>query len=844
MNSVHLFTIPARLLVWAGIVFFGGIAYAQGKDADTVHIFKVDTVRLGFEDVLQFSVQYDSADKDDWHYIYRWNTGERTDAMQVKFNGKRKVLYTGQRLSAIHWPGECDTFQLDEIVYKDIYHYVVDSKDDMVVLRAPDMEGVTVRYEWSNDLLYFVRLLPDTEQCMVVYRDMWWTRYEGMYFSCRVTAVSAEGDTTVLLSCVSLYFFDRENDGLVQKPLLVQTPAGRQLHVYNIWSMPKYSQIYARLGDTLRFFSELTPDLYPDEYADVADLEFTRYIWVIYPCREKSRTINDSAINIYFKDLYRNAIHVSNGYLTPTGAVMGVGTGHHIYWGIKPDAEIETDSVWVFFPQYPYSNLGGVVDVCLPPDAPLPSPDDTIQTFNLGPWNRELDYVEYAWFDGTKDILGHDSVVGKDSAFAYLFGRMDSVSPYLYAGRVVTRVAADSLWQDSCQCFVPCTDAACNRYDTVHIYLHRLPEHNTFFPRDTFLCAHQDLSLQLPDTEENYRCFWLDKDSIEMPYGHDTARFTIQGMRGLDGFGVGTDTREPRLFQLRLEHKLCGVSYFDTLRVTDIVKPVFTLPYHDTIICLNEPVELDSLSPLVHFPAYTFAWTDGEKGSSRTFTDSGDYVLQFFVKEVAASCGYDTATDTVHVLWSDPAMTIITLPADTGFCPKLSVTLDASVPCASTRYEWRMGTPLDEEDYYNDFDSVLSTLPTRTFKEEGTFNISLIDTLNCRNVKEINITEDDCTPKLDIPNVFTPNGDGVNDVWRFKQLESCRDVVVEVVDRWGQPVLKQKVPSADAFEWNGTMHGKGRLLPDGPYFYMVSYKDVYGKRHTQSGSVTILGTAE
>ncbi len=40
--------------------------------------------------------------------------------MQVKVNGKRKVLYTGQRLSAIHWPGEGDTVQLGEIVYKDI----------------------------------------------------------------------------------------------------------------------------------------------------------------------------------------------------------------------------------------------------------------------------------------------------------------------------------------------------------------------------------------------------------------------------------------------------------------------------------------------------------------------------------------------------------------------------------------------------------------------------------------------------------------------------------------------------------------------------------------------------
>ncbi|MDE7101351.1 MAG: hypothetical protein K2O37_00970, partial [Bacteroidales bacterium] len=184
----------------------------------------------------------------------------------------------------------------------------------------------------------------------------------------------------------------------------------------------------------------------------------------------------------------------------------------------------------MFFPQYPYSNLGGRVDICLPPDAPLPSAEDTMQVFNLGPWNRELEYVEYAWYDGTKDILGVDSVVGTDSVFAYLFGRMDSVSPELYAGMLVTRVAADSLWQDSCGCFVKCTDDACHSYDTVRVYLHRLPslQEHVLLPRDSGLCAHRELALQFPDfAADAYRCFWLDKDSIELPYGHDTRRYTV-----------------------------------------------------------------------------------------------------------------------------------------------------------------------------------------------------------------------------------------------------------------------------------------------------------------------------
>ncbi|MDE5608970.1 MAG: hypothetical protein K2I66_01130, partial [Bacteroidales bacterium] len=182
----------------------------------------------------------------------------------------------------------------------------------------------------------------------------------------------------------------------------------------------------------------------------------------------------------------------------------------------------------------------------------------------------------------------------------------------------------------------------CTARDTLVFSLVSLPDDsaNIFLPQSEILCAHHDVELFVSQAD-TYRCFWLDRDSIELPYGHDTARFTVQGMRGLDGFGAGTDTREPRFFQLRLDHRLCGVSFFDTLLVYDQVKPNFTLPCHDTLICRNEPVELDSLNPLVYRPFYVFEWNDGKKGSAYTFTDSGTYILRFFVNKDFNFCGYD-----------------------------------------------------------------------------------------------------------------------------------------------------------------------------------------------------------
>ena len=828
------------MVIWAGIVFCGVVQSQETPLEDTIYLFNTnsDAISLAFEDTLRISSLYDSADKEDWHYIYRWNTGERTDGIQVKFEGKRKVLYIAQRLSAIHWPEEYDTFP----VTAPPYSRHIDPKEDTCIVCAPKMDADTIIYEWWHDL-FFKEKYPDTEQCVKAYRGKGfeWDSMSSSCFFCQATCIEGK-DTTTPYFGVNIIFPSGIGLGSIS-----QTRQETRWHDYNVWSMQPETRIHARLRDTIHFKFQYPSELYPEQKG----IEIIDSKGWIEPCPYPNWTSIDS-IDVYFKDslfrryVYGWVLYRKYDFILDKYELKANDISHFIYFGIKPNAQIETDSVWVFFPQYPYSNLGERVDVCLPPDAPLPSAEDTVQVFNLGPWNRELEYVEYAWYDGTKDISGADSVVGWDSVFHYTFGKMDSVAPDLYSGTLVTRVASDSLWQDTCGCYVPCTDAACSGYDTVRIYLHLLPslKENVFLPRDSVLCAHLDLELLLPDTAAGaYHFYWLDKDSIELPYGHDTTRFTVQGMRGLDGFGAGTDTREPRFFQLRLDHKLCNVSFFDTLLVYDQVKPYFELPFHDTLICRNEPVELDSLTPHVYRPFYTFEWNDGKKGSAYTFTDSGLYILRFFVNKDFNFCGYDTASDTINVIWVDPAMTDIYLPADTAFCKDLSVTLDVRVPYPSTLYSWQDGPmPAPEEEFEED--TIIFTPPDKTIREEGTYNVLLLDTMGCRNWQEINVTVDACTPALEIPNVFTPNGDGVNDVLKFKQLEKCTDVLIEIVDRWGQPVMKKKVASAEDFEWNGRVNNTGARLPDGPYFYMVTYKNLYGKRKVQSGSITILGTAE
>jgi gliding motility-associated-like protein len=77
--------------------------------------------------------------------------------------------------------------------------------------------------------------------------------------------------------------------------------------------------------------------------------------------------------------------------------------------------------------------------------------------------------------------------------------------------------------------------------------------------------------------------------------------------------------------------------------------------------------------------------------------------------------------------------------------------------------------------------------------------------------------------ELEIPNTFTPNGDGINDKWEIPGIEKYSDALVQVYSRTGQLVFQTSGYNSPDKRWDGTSK-RGNELTPGVYFYVINLR--------------------
>ncbi|MBK7311982.1 MAG: gliding motility-associated C-terminal domain-containing protein [Sphingobacteriaceae bacterium] len=118
-------------------------------------------------------------------------------------------------------------------------------------------------------------------------------------------------------------------------------------------------------------------------------------------------------------------------------------------------------------------------------------------------------------------------------------------------------------------------------------------------------------------------------------------------------------------------------------------------------------------------------------------------------------------------------------------------------------------------------------------KKSGCYLAETVNSFGCKSRDEVcvEVTTD---YNIYIPNVFTPNGDGNNDVFLVYGTGITK-LEMTIFDRWGEKLFNSK---DQLLGWDGMY--KGVLSKQDAYTYMVTYTSLDGKKHEKTGHVTLL----
>lgn len=157
-------------------------------------------------------------------------------------------------------------------------------------------------------------------------------------------------------------------------------------------------------------------------------------------------------------------------------------------------------------------------------------------------------------------------------------------------------------------------------------------------------------------------------------------------------------------------------------------------------------------------------------------------------------------------------------------------------------YEWRFTKEGETQPYLVRYEEETEY----TFTEAGSHRIVLYATfINGKDT--VAYTKDywqDAQPitiqisesKLEMPNAFSPNGDGINDIYRAKNnYQSIVEFDAYIFNRWGQKIYEWHDPAGG---WDGKFNGKD--VKQGVYFVLVKAKGADGRKYNIKKDVNLL----
>jgi gliding motility-associated-like protein len=218
---------------------------------------------------------------------------------------------------------------------------------------------------------------------------------------------------------------------------------------------------------------------------------------------------------------------------------------------------------------------------------------------------------------------------------------------------------------------------------------------------------------------------------------------------------------------------------------------------------------------------YTYLWSTGDTTSSITNLSAGDYTV---VVTADNGCEFTNSTAPATINSFADIAAGFTLDPETGL-PPLAVEF-TNQTLNGVSYAWNFG----------DGGSSTEENPTHTYTSGGEIAIYMVatDVNGCTDTAYYSITLVG-ESSIIIPNIFTPNNDGSNDLLRIT-AQYIDSFSMTIFNRWGQVMAQIDWLGGG---WDGTTMA-GVAASEGVYYYLVNAVGFDGKIHEINGHFTLI----
>jgi gliding motility-associated-like protein len=275
----------------------------------------------------------------------------------------------------------------------------------------------------------------------------------------------------------------------------------------------------------------------------------------------------------------------------------------------------------------------------------------------------------------------------------------------------------------------------------------------------------------------------------------------------------------------------CGInSVIENINIYIVPQPVVDFDFNIDKGC--KPLAVNFTNHSASITNSTFQWNFGD-GSFATdsnpahiFSVAGNYTVELTVTTPAPQlCAAKYSNpNRINVMEIPVAEFVYTPENPTLFSPLVTF---KNISSFANSYQWSFG----------DGGFATSVNAEHTYTQITTYNVTLIaknDSL-CSDTVTHTVTVGN-EYALYIPSGFTPNGDGINDVFQIYGTNII-EFSISIYNRWGQLVLSS---SALPFTWDGTDITSHTKLPFGTYSYIIKSKDNFSTYHINKGNISIV----